>query len=96
MKRQTRISLNFLTLLSTFPGSIPSPSIVANIIEGKYVMASPLYRQEQQWARRGAAISRQNTANWVIYAAENWLKPVYDAKHNRCRRNVFAGFKGGR
>ena len=41
-------------------------------------MASPLYRQEQQWARRGVAISRQNMANWVIYAAENWLKPVYD------------------
>ncbi len=61
-----------------FPGSIASPSIVANIIEEKYVMASPLYRQEQQWARRGVAISRQNMANWVIYAAENWLKPVYD------------------
>ena len=61
-----------------FPGSIASPSIVANIIEEKYVMATPLYRQEQQWTRRGVAISRQNMANWTIYAANNWLQLIYE------------------
>ncbi|MCY0898540.1 MAG: transposase [Firmicutes bacterium] len=37
----------------------------------------PLYRQEQEWARLGIPLSRQTLANWVIYAAQTWLKPVY-------------------
>lgn len=61
-----------------FPGSIASPSVVAHVIEEKYVMGSPLYRQEQQWARRGVNISRQNMANWISHAAENWFEPVYE------------------
>ena len=36
-----------------FPGSIVFSSVVAHVIEEKYVMGVPLYRQEQQWARRG-------------------------------------------
>lgn len=61
-----------------FPGSIASPSVVAHVIEEKYVMGVPLYRQEQQWARRGVSLSRQNMANWVIHAAQNWFTPIYD------------------
>lgn len=41
-------------------------------------MGVPYYRQEQQWARRGCNISRQNMANWVIRAAETWLEPLYE------------------
>ncbi len=62
-----------------FLGSIASPSLVSHIIEEKYVKAVPLYRQEQQWIRQGTAISRQNMSNWVLHAADNWLKPIYDA-----------------
>ena len=51
--------------------------MVAHVIEEKYVMGVPLYRQEQQWARRGVSLSRQNMANWVIHAAQNWFEPVY-------------------
>lgn len=61
-----------------FPGSIASPSVVAHVIEEKYVMGSPFYRQEQQWARRGVPFSRQNMANWTLYAAENWFEPIYE------------------
>ena len=61
-----------------FPGSIASPSVVASIIDEKFVMGVPYYRQEQQWIRRGCNISRQNMANWVIRAAETWLAPMYE------------------
>jgi transposase len=61
-----------------FTGSIASPSLVASIIDEKYVMGTPLYRLEQQWARRGPAISRQNMSNWVIHAAQSWLEPIYE------------------
>ena len=37
----------------------------------------PLYRQEQQWARRGINISRQNMSNWIMHA-QTWLQPIYD------------------
>lgn len=61
-----------------FPGSIASPSVVAHVIEEKYVMGSPFYRQEQQWARRGVPFSRQNMANWTMHASENWFEPIYE------------------
>ena len=74
-----------------FPGSIASPSIVANIIDEKYVMATPLYRQEQQWARRGVGISRQNMANWTIHAANNWLLPIYNRmKEELLKQDIMA------
>ena len=60
-----------------FPGSIASPSVVAHIIEEKYVMGVPLYRQEQQWARKGINLSRQNMSNWIMHA-QTWLQPIYD------------------
>ena len=63
------------------PGSLASPSAVAYIMSSKYVDGLPLYRQEQQWARLGIELSRQTMANWVIYAAEKWLSPLYDRLH---------------
>jgi transposase len=58
-------------------GSIASPSALAHIMTQKYVMAVPLYRQEQSWQREGVALSRQTMANWVIRAAEDFLLPIY-------------------
>lgn len=59
-------------------GSLASPSAVAHIMTQKYVMCAPLYRQEQDWKRQGAHLSRQTMANWVIRCAEDWLAPLYD------------------
>jgi len=59
-------------------GSLASPSSVAHIMTQKYVMCAPLYRQEQDWKRRGVFLSRQTMANWVIRCAEDWLKPLYE------------------
>lgn len=62
-------------------GSLASPSIVAYIMSQKYVEGLPLYRQEKQFQRIGLALSRQTMANWMIYAAEQWLIPLYNRMH---------------
>jgi transposase len=63
-------------------GSIASPSLIANIMNLKYVNAVPLYRQEQEFSRYGVNLSRQTMANWMIRSANDWLDPVYQAmKH---------------
>jgi transposase len=63
------------------PKSIASPSVVAYIMNQKFVEGLPLYRQEQQFARLNFELSRQTMANWMIYTAENWLSPLYDRMH---------------
>lgn len=59
-------------------GSLASPSAVAHIMTQKYVMCTPLYRQEQSWLRDGVWLSRQTMANWVIRCSEDWLLPLYE------------------
>ena len=62
-------------------GSLVSPSIAAAIINGKYVNAVPLYRLEQEFARYGLTITRQNMANWCIRLGEEYLSVLYDCLH---------------
>jgi transposase/FtsZ-binding cell division protein ZapB len=70
------------------PGSgLASPSLLSFILCNKYVLALPLYRQEQELARIGIHISRQTMANWVIYAAIRWLEPIYRLLHTALLRN---------
>lgn len=47
----------------------------------KFVMGSPLYRQEQELKRRGIPLSRQTMSNWLVWSAEHLLEPVYDQLH---------------
>ena len=47
----------------------------------KFVMGSPLYRQEQELNRQGVSLSRQTMSNWILRAAEDYLKPVYEQLH---------------
>lgn len=58
-------------------GSIDTPSIVASIMNAKYVNALPLYRQEQEFLRYGVNLSRQTMANWMIRCAEEYLSLIY-------------------
>ena len=60
---------------SVIPGSFASPEAIAHIITQKFVMASPLYRQEQEWGRQGLKLSRQTMSSWVLWAEENYLLP---------------------
>ena len=61
------------------PHSYASSSVVTDIIVKKFADALPLYRQEQMWKRLGVDLKRNTMANWVIQAAELYLKPFSDA-----------------
>ena len=63
------------------PGSYASTEAVAHFAVQKFVMGSPLYRQEQEWNRQGVMLSRQTMSNWLIRSSDDWLKPVYDELH---------------
>jgi transposase len=60
------------------PGSIASASLIAYIMNEKFVKGVPLYRQEQEWQRMGIGLSRQTMANWMIQSSSRWLKFIYD------------------
>lgn len=66
---------------SLLRGSLASPSLVAAVMNAKYVNAVPLYRQEQEFERYGLHISRQNMANWTIQCADRYLAVLYDYLH---------------
>ena len=59
------------------PGSFATPSLIAWLINGKYVNSLPLYRMEAEFKSLGANISRQNMANWMINVHTRWLSKVH-------------------
>ena len=63
------------------PGSFATPEAIAHIMTQKFVMGSPLYRQEQELCRQGVSLSRQTMSNWILRAAEDYLTPVYERLH---------------
>ena len=63
------------------PGSFATPEAVAHIMTQKFVMGSPLYRQEQEINRKGIKLSRQTMSNWILKATEDYLAPVYEQLH---------------
>lgn len=68
--------------------SLVSPSLMAWIMNQKFCLALPLYRQEQELKRMGVNLSRQTMSNWAIAGAK-LLKPLYDALHkNLLERNI--------
>ena len=69
------------------PGSLASPSMLAYIMDQKYTNSLPLYRQEQMFSRLGIDLSRQTMANWLLAAAEPWLKIIYDRLHEQLLKN---------
>ena len=62
-------------------GSMVSASLLSDIIVKKYVDATPLYRQEQDYKRKGIPITRNNMAHWVIRGSNDWLQLLYDRLH---------------
>ena len=63
-------------------GGFASPETIAHIAVQKFMMASPLYRQEQEWKQYGILLSRQTMANWLI-KAKDWLEPLYEKMKQR-------------
>ena len=64
-------------------GSMCSPETIAHIAVQKFVMGSPIYRQEAEWRRQGIPITRQTMNNWMIRCSEDYLEPIYDELHRR-------------
>ncbi|MCM1525548.1 MAG: transposase [Ruminococcus sp.] len=60
--------------------SLVSPSLMAYILNQKFCLGLPLYRQEQELKRIGISLSSQTMSNWTIAGAK-LLKPLYEALH---------------
>lgn len=71
---------------NVIPGSFATPEAIAHIMVQKFVMGSPLYRQEQELNRQGIPLSRQTMSNWILRAAEDYLTPVYEQLHIELRK----------
>jgi len=66
---------------------ICSPSLLTQILYNKYVLALPLYRQEQDLKRLGINLSRQTMANWVITAHELYFGKIFTLLHHDLLKN---------
>jgi len=58
-------------------GSIATPSLVAGIMNAKYVNGMPLARQEREFKRYDLNLSTKTMANWIILCAQRFLEPLY-------------------
>lgn len=58
--------------------SIVTPSLLASILNVKYVNSSALYRIEQEFERNGVNISRQTMSNWIINCADRYFSPFVE------------------
>ena len=61
-----------------FRGSIATPSLVASILNVKYVNSAPLHRIEQEFSRNGVNISKQTMSNWMIGSASRYFAPLVE------------------
>ena len=61
-----------------FRGSIATPSLVASILNVKYVNSAPLHRIEQEFPRNGVNISRQTMSNWMVGSASRYFTPLVE------------------
>ena len=58
--------------------SIVTPSLLASILNVKYVNSSALHRVEQEFERNGVNISRQTMSNWIIKCADRYFAPFVE------------------
>lgn len=59
-----------------FRNSIATPSLLASILNVKYVNSAPLNRIEQEFSRNGVNLSRQTMANWIINSSNRYFAPL--------------------
>lgn len=64
-----------------FRNSIATASLVAGILNSKYVNALPIERQARAFKNSGVELAPNVMANWVIKSAENYLSLIYDRLH---------------
>lgn len=61
-----------------FRNSIVTPSLLASILNVKYVNSASLNRIEQEFRRNGGSISRQTMANWIINSSGRYFAPLVE------------------
>lgn len=61
-----------------FRGSIATPSLLASILNVKYVNSAPLHRIEQEFSRNGVHISKQTMSNWIIGSSQRYFAPLVE------------------
>ncbi|MEY2343352.1 IS66 family transposase [Acidithiobacillus sp. IBUN Pt1247-S3] len=64
----------------------PTARLIAQVITAKYLDHLPLYRQEQQYARLGVALSRATLCSW-LGQGEFWLQILAGA----CKESLLQG-----
>jgi len=67
---------------------VASPSLLAQILNNKYTLALPLYRQEQEFKRNGISLSRQTMSNWIITAHQRWFAGLFNVFHAELLQNA--------
>ena len=70
-------------------GSVATPSLVAGIINAKYVNGMPLARQEREFARYDLNLSTKTMANWIIQCADRYLQPLYNLMKEELLRSKY-------
>lgn len=61
-----------------FRGSIATPSLVAVIINSKYVNSNPLDCIARDFQTNGLNLSKQTMSNLIVWSAEHFFLPVYE------------------
>ena len=61
--------------------SMASAGTIAYIIQQKYQMGTPLYRQEQYWKAQGIDLNRTTMANWIIRSSK-WITKLWERMLN--------------
>ena len=74
---------------SLLKGSVATASLVAGIMNAKYVNGMPLARQEREFARYGLTLSTKTMANWVIQCAGRYLQPLYELMKEELLRSQY-------
>lgn len=65
---------------SIIPKGIASPSLLSQIITGKFQYSLPLYRQESMFKQYGIELSRQTLSDWMSKCSIA-LQPIYERLH---------------
>ncbi len=58
--------------------SIVTPSLLASILNVKYVNSSALNRVAQEFERNGVDISKQTMSNWIVKCADKYFAPFVE------------------
>lgn len=75
---------------SLLKGSVATPSLVAGIMNAKYINGMPLARQEREFARYDLNLSTKTMANWIILCADRYLQPLYGLMKEEFLRSRYA------